>query len=271
MREATKVLSRCLAAALFIVLTGSIAHSQPATPIDSLSHWWTWSMTTPYPNPSPLPVQVRDQFFGGPILVDTLERLLNPVYKIHGTQTFPPRNPELHYTWWRVRPPVRVDQTVVYYDQFFPQGQTVTVDTLAFLLTPASKRLQPPVPPPPPGENHYLCYRIFGIRPSATVGLQDQFRATQAPVLYPNYLCAPCYKQHGTAQYPPRDSTHLIFYEVNNPFPPRLPYIDDQFLEPHAIEVFQRPIEFLVTPARKQHISTPTKTSTWGRMKTLYR
>jgi hypothetical protein len=273
MRDVTKVVIRCLAAAFLLMFAGSVAHSQVGVPIDT-THYWTWTVGPRIPNQTPGPVQVRDQFLPGvPIQVDTLSRLLNPVFKFHEGRVHGVRNPELHYTWWDVRPPYRPNQTVVYYDQFYPQGAVVNVDTLAFLLTPASKRLQQPVPPPPQGENHYLCYRIFGPSPNVPVGLQDQFRTGTVDVQRAEYLCAPCEKQHGPVIYPPRDSTHLIFYWVQNPHPVRDVFLNDQFLVNFTppVPVFQTPFEYLVVPARKTHISTPTKRSTWGRMKSLHR
>ena len=268
MKQKKTVFLGCLAAALCLALTGPVAYGQA---VPDSTHYWTWSLVDPIFIPDF--VEAYDQFFPNfrPLQNLQLRRLLNPVVKFHGPVPTPIEDPNLHHTWYDVRPPYLVDQQVRIFDQFYPNGFVTRVDTLAFMLVPALKdTVQPPSQPIPPA-NHYLCYRIAIPSPGVSVGLQDQFRADPNVFVYSaEYLCAPCWKRHNGVVYPPRDETHLVFYEVNDPFPQRFPYIRDQFINGRFL-VRQELKEYLVVPARKEHISTDSKNSSWGRLKSIYR
>jgi hypothetical protein len=270
---------RLLATGLFsavLVFLLSAAHSasaqQPAVP-DS-THYWSWSLQGPYPIPDQ--VMFHDQFFPGymPLQNLFLRRVLNPVIKYRGTEVTPVPNPMLHYTWYDVQPHYPVNQRVVLFDQFYPGGYAVNVDSLAFLLSPASKDPhQPPPPPPPPGAaNHYACYHITP-QPiaNAVVGLKDEFRFDpQVPIYEADFLCTPCWKLHNSVQWPTHDDiTHLVLYRVIDPFPTVNAFVVDQFVN-LPFPLMQTDTEYLAVPAVKQLV-TGTKSGTWGKLKMLYR
>jgi hypothetical protein len=268
-----KVTLGSLAAALCLALTGPAAFAGDPIEPDS-THYWTWTIEQPLAITAI--VQVRDQFTQTFRPLDFLvqRRLLNPAIKRHNNQLYVPGDTTLHLTWWDVRPTYRVNEPILFYDQFYPTGAPTVVDTLAFMLVPASKTRPgvPPLPPPPPGAaTHYLCYRILAPPPNVTVTLADQFRTAEVTVLEARYFCAPCFKQHGAATYPPADDrTHLVLYRVVNPFTIFPVLLWDQFAQRQTF-VFQTPDEYLVVPALKEHIPTPTRQSSWGRLKSLYR
>jgi hypothetical protein len=263
-----------LTAAALCLFLGPAAHAQGPMVPDS-THYWTWSLVDPIFIPDQ--PEARDQFIQQYRILFNLRlhRLLNPVTKYHASGVATPiRDSTLHYTWYEVQPPFPANQTVEIHDQFYPNGFTTRVDTLGFMLVPARKdTLQPPQQPtPPPGAaNHYLCWRIEAPSPNTYVGLEDQFRRDPQVFVYEaEWLCNPCWKRHLGVEYPPRDETHLILYRIVDPYQNKFPYLHDQFVNGRFL-VHQTEREYLLVPATKKEVITPTQQSSWGRLKALYR
>jgi hypothetical protein len=266
-----------LAVAVALVAGGPAAQADVPAQLDA-NHYWSW--TLPDPIYVPDQILVWDQFIRepSPLFELRLERLLNPATKRHDAWVYPIVDSTLHLTWYDVQPKYPVEQEVVIYDQFYPDGFTSVVGDLAFMLVPASKdTLVSPPPPPAPGEaTHYLCYRFMVPPPGIPVGLEDQFRRTPGvPVGEGKFLCVPCWKRHLELEYPPRDRhTHYVVYEVSDPYPLfHFPMVWDQFLLGQW-PVYQTPSEWLFVPAVKIPTSVGEKgrtESSWGALKQIYR
>jgi hypothetical protein len=210
-------------------------------------------------------VQARDQFFLGfvPLHLDSLERLVNWVQK-NGS---PVRDSLIHYTWWNITNKLPNFSSAILTNQF--GHGPINVYDLDFMLVPAWKNQPQPVGPL---ANHYLCYRAQGPPPPPTpYQLSDEWRYDYQNVGPLQFLCVPCWKEHGGAIYPPVDTlTHLALYPIVPQSDYFLPFVQDQFFQ-GVVPVQQRPVEYLLVPSLKQLIPTPTTNPTWGKLKTLYR
>ncbi|MBI5709478.1 MAG: hypothetical protein HZC42_04125 [Candidatus Eisenbacteria bacterium] len=261
MRSLRLLVPMLLAGCLF--LTPAYGQGQP-TPIDS-THYWTYHLLNP--QFQPVQVQARDQFlsFYTPIYLDSLTRLVNWVYKNQSTV----RDTFLHYTWWNIQNKLPVNRQVRVSNQFgdFP----VTVERLEFLLAPAWKN-PPATVSSPPLANHYLCYKAFGFpEPGLSYFLRDEWR-NDVQLPHPmEYLCVPCWKEHGAQVFAPTDTvTHLALYPIMPQSDYFYPFVVDQFTAGNFL-VQQRPLEYLLVPSTKFEEPTKIERSTWGRIKTLYR
>jgi hypothetical protein len=103
----------------------------------------------------------------------------------------------------------------------------------------------------PPGVNptHYQCYRVIEEKPpfkERKVRLRDQFGASSAEVIKPEFICAPTLKNN----LKPRDTrTHYVCYEDKGPkTPERKVEIVNQFGK--EILVVAQPT-VLCVPSRK--------------------
>ncbi len=255
------VLSLALAALAFAA-PAAFAQSDP--PGVNPTHYWTYQPTQGA-HFQPEFIQARDQFFLGftPIYLDSLQRLVNWVHKNNS----PVLDTMIHYTWWNIQNKLPNQSSAILTNQF---GQyPINIERLEFMLVPAWKNVPQPGSP---DANHYLCYRAFGgPPPPGAYQLRDEWRQDLLPVSPLEYLCAPCWKEHGGVVYPAVDTvTHLAMYRIHPVSERFLPYIQDQFFN-GICDVQQRPVEYLMVPSLKQLIPTPTKARTWGRLKTLYR
>jgi hypothetical protein len=261
------MVTRTLFAFLAVVgLTAASAWSQPAPPAPpgvNPTHYWTYQILDPIPQPAPIFVQ--DQFHQTPLplTVERREKLLNWVYKNQS----PVPDTLLHYTWWNIleQPPVFKDAIVT--NQF---GQyVVRINQVAFLLAPAYKNFQSPVPP---HGNHYLCYRAEGFPgPPSTYHFIDEWREDQQRPLELQFLCNPCIKHHeGQIFTPPEPLTHLAVYPLPVSSDLFAPFLTDQF-QFYPQHVQQTLHEYLFVPSLKQEIPTNTRRDTWSRLKQLYR
>lgn len=184
----------------------------------------------------PTNVVLRDQFIPPTNFTLTLiERLMNPVRKLHQGLTFNPKRTDLHYLAYRVQTSAPFNpQTVIIENQF--ERRAVTAVKPRYLLTPTGKKKigipietllpkLPPnaadrliaavVPPIPQNANHYLCYDVAPYDIAKGVTLRDQFQNRQFEVIRGLYLCNPAEKQHDNEEFKPVDrENHLMCYEV---------------------------------------------------------
>lgn len=251
-----------LAFAAAVMLVGAPVNAQPG--IDpNWDHYRGYDIA---PNPVIyMDVMLEDQFGIWQYHMLKLKRFSNPDKKTHGADVFPINNPRLHYTWWLLEPePFDMPQVQVE-NQFGPQMLHVFGHE-PYLLAPTVKN----EPGPPPAANHYKCYPCQGAAPGAQVVLEDQFGSRTAVVGEPMWLCNPARKTIAGAQ--PYDMVdpdqHYVIYDIGPAFLTAQAFITDQFVEELAIEVTVN--RFLHVPSLKFH-PTPTRQSTWGRVKTLYR
>jgi len=247
-----------------VTLTATSAPAQQNPPGVDPTHYWTYGPSYGG-HPEFHQILARDQFFVGftPIHLDSLLRFINPVRK-NGS---PILDPELHYTWWNIANKLPNFASAILTNQF---GQyPINVYDLQFMLVPARKDN---AIPGSPQANHYLCYRATGgPPPPGPYQLVDQWRTDVQQPGPLEYLCAPCWKDHAGVVYPAVDEiTHLAMYPIAPTSPQFFPYIQDQFFS-GLCDVRQEPIEYLLVPSLKQLIPTSTRSSTWGRLKSIYR
>jgi hypothetical protein len=251
---------------LFVLLLACavVPASQAQTGVFNPTHYWTYHLMNPVQIP-PTTVLVRDQFWQQPIpvTVDRLERLLNWVHKNNSAvpDTF------LHYTWWNIQQKIPVNRDVLVTNQF--GSYPVRVENLEFMLVPAHKNFQSPLPP---HGDHFLCYRAFGFPgPTQSYDLLDEWRVDSQHPGPLQYLCAPCAKNHNGQTYAVADTvTHLAVYPIVPTSENFFALIQDQFWQQPNIAT-QFPVEYLFVPSEKTHPPTETRKSTWGKIKSLYR
>ena len=256
------VLTFSLAIALTLLFARS-TFAQIDPPGVDRTHYWTYHLEPPVIQPAL--VYAKDQFFLGyvPIQVDSLSRLVNWVLKNNS----PVRDTFLHYTWWNINNKLPNHASAILRNQFgsFP----IDVFDLDFMLVPAYKNYQSPVPPL---ANHYLCYKAQGPPPPPTgYDLRDEWRVDfQIPGPL-QFLCVPCWKQHNGQIFPPVDTlTHLALYPIRPASERFAASLQDQFITTYEL-AHQEPVEYLLVPSLKDLIPTSDKRSTWGRIKQIYR
>mgnify|MGYP001572401818 FL=1 len=184
----------------------------------------------------PISVTLRDQFIQPTdFTLDRIERLLNPVRKLHTGLAFNPKRPDLHYLAYRLKSSAPfAPRTVLIQNQF--EQRSITVLQPRYLLAPTGKKKigipiekllanLPPaaaekliaavVPPIPQNANHYLCYDVEPYDVAKGVALRDQFQNRQFEVVKALYLCNPAEKRHADKVSPIVDeNNHLMCYEV---------------------------------------------------------
>ena len=220
----------------------------------------------------PLKVTLRDQFIGPTdFTLNLIERLLNPVRKLHAGLAFNPKRPDLHYLAYRLQPPtpfVFAPQTVIIENQFenrsilvtkprsllVPTGKRkigIPIENLLAKLSPvlANKFIATIVPPIPQDANHYLCYDVEPYDIAEGVTLRDQFQDRSFQVIRALYLCNPAEKTYNgkVSEIVDREN-HLMCYEVvpHNPINQKV-VTHDQF----GIRS--------QTPVRTEELCLPTK------------
>ena len=262
--KARTLLSLVLVPACLVLTRLNAGAQSDPTGVDS-THYWTYHLIDPVYYPQP--IEAKDQFLTNyvPLQTDSLTRLVNWVIKNNSTV----RDTFLHYTWWNLQPKLPVNQFVKVTNQF--GSANVNVYQLEFLLTPAWKNYQSPIPGGPTA-NHYLCYRANGFPPpTQPYSLRDEWRNDYQPIGPLEFLCVPCWKEHLAQVYAPVDTvTHLALYRIIPYSDVFYPFIQDQFV--HAQRpVQQYPFEYLMVPSLKSPIPTDTRKSTWGKLKAIYR
>ena len=201
---------------------------------------------------NPVGVVLSDQFISPTdFKLDLIERLFNPVKKIHAGLTFNAKRPDLHYLGYRLQSFVPfTPRSVLIENQF--EKRSVVVTKPHYLLSPTGKRkigipidkvlsrvpasvadklLATIVPPIPKDANHYLCYDLEPYEMAKGVFLKDQFQNRQFEVVRARYLCNPAEKIHnGKVSKIIDDNNHLTCYEVIPHNPVNLPVLThDQF------------------------------------------
>ena len=184
----------------------------------------------------PVTVTLSDQFIEPTDFTLTqIERLLNPVRKLHAGLAFIPKRPDLHYLAYRFQdPPSFAPRPVLIENQF--ERRDILITNPRYLLTPTGKRKAgipierllsnlPPsaadrliaaiVPPIPQNANHYLCYDVQPYDFVTGVSARDQFQNRQFEVIRGKYLCNPTEKTHNgkVSEIVDREN-HLMCYEV---------------------------------------------------------
>lgn len=245
----------------FLVLVGSQANAQ----VDPIwDHYRAYAIPEATRLAGP-PVTLKDQFGSWSYSTTELQCFSNPDQKTHDGITYGINAPRLHYTWWRLpsdgfdRPGVQVS------NQFGPQSLHVKGNA-QFLLNPATKNDAGPIP----AANHYKCYFCEGTAPNVTVALADQFTQRSALVGRPFWLCNPTQKidVSGLTHEIVDPDQHLVCYSIEPELVSFTAVVSDQFIQNRQLALLGS--LYLCVPSEK-HDPTPTETSTWGRVKTLYR
>ena len=170
-----------------------------------------------------------------------------------------------HLDWYDFPTPEPV-RTVVYRNQF---GEyTLTLRDGRYMLVPSLKNAGPAVALPE-SLSHFKCYQAEGVIPSITVTLQTQFGTEVVQVAAPELFCNPADKQVGGAFYPlVNPDEHLVCYRITPPLPiDQQVFLRDQLCVTNA---FVLEDVWLCVPSLKLSV-TDTKSSTWGKVKTIYR
>lgn len=184
----------------------------------------------------PVTVTLRDQFIQPTdFTFNLIERLLNPVRKLHEGLVFNPKRPDLHYLAYRLTTSAPfTPQTVFIQNQF--EQRNITVTKPRYLLAPTGKKkigipiekilanlpqsaadklIASVVPPIPTNANHYLCYDVLPYDIAEGVTLRDQFQNRPFEVIRALYLCNPAEKMHnGKVSKIVDENNHLTCYEV---------------------------------------------------------
>ena len=185
---------------------------------------------------NPISFVLSDQFIGPTDFKSVLiERLLNPVRKIHAGITFNPKRPDLHYLAYRLSGLVPfAPRSVLIENQI--ERRNIVVTKPRYLLTPTGKKkigipiekilsavppfvadrlLASAVPSIPQNANHYLCYDIEPYTIGKGASLRDQFQNKQFEIVRARYLCNPAEKTHdGKVHKIVDEKNHLMCYEV---------------------------------------------------------
>lgn len=212
------------------------------------------------------PLILTDQFESTQPLSFQLEWFMNPTEKrvVSTGQVYPINDLITHYSWWRIAEPDPFGALVAADNQF--GTQSLRVHEGVYLLNPALKNQAGT----PPIKNHYKCYACDGQPVNRPVVLQDQFGTWQAIATFPRYFCNPVRKTEAAADHPIVDpKQHYVCYEIQPPDPAvNVAFMFDQFV--HDLNMTLTPGTFLCVPTDKTGVVS-TRSSTWGRLKVIYR
>jgi len=213
-----------------------------------------------------MPVVLVDQFQQTLTTVEFLDRFANPVEKDHAGVIFPIQHPELHYSWWKVAEQP-YSAAVIASNQF--GDQPLQIGPLLYLLNPANKNA--PTGAPLPIGNHYTVYACTGDPMVVPLVLTDQFYTRTSNMLIPTYFCVPAEKRTSDGiLHPILDAAqHYVVYEIEANEATFPATISDQFLPESSILMAND--RWLMVPTIKHLPPTETRSSTWGRLKQLFR
>lgn len=215
-------------------------------------------------------VKLTDQFGSFNVTDLVFDRFATPAQKTHAGVVYPMVDPLRHHDWWRIHN-MQPSRTVIGYDQF---GQASwTLGDAVYLLVPSLKNVSAADTTGPALSNHYVCYDVLsGPMIGTAVLLADQFGNVQVQVLKAKYFCNPAQKEvdggFGGIWFIEDPIVHLACYTVENPS-----------TDIHSITArdqfgfWQTQLnqnDCLCVPALKNP-PLPTRPSTWGRIKALYR
>jgi len=224
---------------------------------------------------NPITVLLKDQFISyTDFTLTTIERLFNPVRKLHAGLAFSPRRPDLHYLAYRVKTSAPFAPRPVLIENQFERRE-IQVLKPRYLLAPAGKKkigiptdritsapenvLAKLAPSVPQHANHYLCYDIEPYDVADEVLLRDQFQKRLFKVVRALYLCNPAVKNHNGQVYDIVDeNTHLMCYEVLPHNLVNRPVLTHDQFGVKGIKALQT--EELCVPTRKTPLHTTTCT-----------
>ncbi|MEK7664017.1 MAG: hypothetical protein AAB340_01010 [Patescibacteria group bacterium] len=184
----------------------------------------------------PINVVLHDQFIDPTdFQLVFIERLLNPVRKIHNGLRFDPKRLGLHYLAYQLKTYTYFQPRPVLIENQF-EKRAVLVTNPRYLLTPTGKIkakipidkitsllplnlanaiLEKTAPSIPKNANHYLCYDIEPYDVSTSVFVRDQFQRGNFEVIKALYLCNPVEKIHNESVSEIVDqNSHIMCYEV---------------------------------------------------------
>jgi len=184
---------------------------------------------------APVNVALRDQFINSTdFQVVSIERLLNPMRKMHNGMTFNPKRPDLHYLAYGLKSTAPfTSRSVMIENQF--EKRAISVTKPHFLLTPAGKKkiglpledvlshrpasainkLLALAPAIPQNANHYLCYDVEPYSITTNILAKDQFQQRPFQAIRARYLCNPVEKTHdGKVHEIVDENNHFMCYEV---------------------------------------------------------
>lgn len=217
-------------------------------------------------------VVLQDYLSGNVFHVNWIESFANPAEKQLPPPggVFPIHDPDLHYSWWAIStiiPPKTSGSTMISVSNQFGD-QTLGINGYPrFLLAPALKNQ----PGTPPLKNHYTCYECSGQPVTRNVTLVDQFDTWSATAMTPVWFCVPAQKTTmSNMVYPIVDPRlHYVVYDLQ-PGDPNVftATFTDQFVTVQPMTL--RGPNLLMVPTERTGV-TPNSSSTWGRLKRLYR
>lgn len=268
MMKVTGRFKRLLAASLLAVASVALVWGAAGAQGDTfppLDHYKTYLLATPeigVPG-----VFVKDQFSEGVFDLRGPRFFSLPAEKDHAGVITPILHPEAHLTWYELFDP-QPGRRVVYQNQFLEDA--LFVRDGVFLLAPALK-FPDATQPLPDMINHFKCYKAQGRAPDVTVKLHTQFGdELLVQVGPPELFCNPAEKIDPAGRpYPivnPRD--HLVCYRIFPPQPLGVSIVyRDQFIFSQGVLLENM---WLCVPSLKTGV-TDSETSTWGRVKSMYR
>jgi hypothetical protein len=254
----TVVVTLVAAALLLLALSSSLAQIS----VPTANHYRVYLSSSTLVTQ---PLTLRNEFDVLTIDQIVLDRWSNPAEKrLPDGTDYPIVDPVLHYNWGHFFFP-HTPRNVVGTDQF--GTRTWTLGNAVYVLSPAIKNPQPPLPQPPVA-NHYLCYDAIGLNLGKQVTLIDQWGNCQVVVLKPKYFCTPVIKTTAFASYPIIDpKLHYTCYDLQ---PPCLNFqaitVVDQFGYWNK-DVYDN--DCLCLPALRD-ATIGTAPTTWGKVKALY-
>lgn len=183
-------------------------------PKHEIDHYKIWKVkSVPFPRPVKLKGQFDDAAWEA--RVASVEYLGNPVEK-NGE---PILKPDWHLVIYRLDAPAQPPRAVTIENQF-RRGEVLRITDAAWLMLPASKKLEGEPPEPPKEADHYLCYTVLQTDPvKGPVKLMDQIdrkrqKTEEIGTLWPAFFCVPVSKDGGPI-YKPKE--HLTIYRLDPP------------------------------------------------------
>lgn len=268
--------SRCLGSLALLIVAVFLAagcgdppqpEPEPPAEFGGLAHFLCYESTALGSGAYPT-VEVQDQFYRGPVPFNLLpggERFCNPVVKTHGdsSSVIPNRDHHLVAIQGGSAEPL-AEGAVTVFNQFFPEGQELTVERTQgqYLMVPARKTGIDPEPQgweghgEPADLNHFKCYPVKENQsPDAVVDLTDQVTTYKdVPMMDAELLCNPTSKRHGSDRYPIREiedeKDHLVCYNIERPV--AVSFRARHQLRPGGDSFTARGLEWLCVPSRKE-------------------
>ncbi len=244
----------------FVPANASAQGTPPNTP-PGVDHYLVYKVLNPPTFTAP--IILGDQFI--PALnyeTFTLEYFMNPVNKNNEGII----DPVTHYTWWRINSHP-FGANVLVGNQFVTDAP-LAVGQPEFLLNPALKN--DPTGGPVPVKNHFKVYDATSAPIFRLVNLLDQFGQSQAYVDTTKFLAVPAQKIFNGQSFPILDPIgHLVIYRIESSVALPGPIGITAHDEFGFWQLQLGPPVYLAVPSFKSGV-VPTKTDSWGHVKSLY-